>query len=256
VFLLTIGLSLYVHGHKNIAALLFALAIAIKLEPIVVIIPLIAWRDWKCLRSLAIWGILLGLGLWAVNGSDALNLYFLHQLPAMSGGELGGGGFDTNRTLGNIFFTYLGGAHPVVSSRGLAWLVRVASALILCSAGWLSRLKPGENSTALRQFEIGMMFLLFACCLSPYSWLYNWALSAPVVVMFCKRAWDGRADIVATVLLIAFLLSLSTSKFGMAMATPFLGVTLGIVALYRIRLERRPAESNNPINQLKTVSAS
>jgi hypothetical protein len=256
VFLLTIGLSLYVHGHKNIAALLFALAIAIKLEPIVVIIPLIAWRDWKCLRSLAIWGILLGLGLWAVNGSDALNLYFLHQLPAMSGGELGGGGFDTNRTLGNIFFTYLGGAHPVVSSRGLAWLVRVASALILCSAGWLSRLKPGENSTALRQFEIGMMFLLFACCLSPYSWLYNWTLSAPVVVMFCKRAWDGRADIVATVLLIAFLLSLSTSKFGMAMATPFLGVTLGIVALYRIRLERRPAESNNPINQLKTVSAS
>jgi hypothetical protein len=65
--------------------------------------------------------------------------------------------------------------------------------------------------------------------------------------MFCKRAWDGRADIVETVLLIAFLLSLSTSKFNMPMVTPILGVTLGIVALYRIRLERRPAESNNPM---------
>jgi hypothetical protein len=255
-FLLTVGLSLYVYGHKNIAALLFVLAIAIKLEPIIVILPFIVWRDWKCLRSLAIWGVLLGLGLWAVNGSDALNLYFLHQLPAMSGGELGSGDFDVNRSLGNIFYTYLGGAHPVVSSRGLAWLVRVVSALILCYAGWLSRLKPGENSTNLRQFEIGMMFLLFACCLSPYSWFYNWALSAPVVVMFYKRAWDGREDIVETVLLIAFLLSLSTSKFNMAMVTPILGVTLGIVALYRIRLERRPAESNNPINQLKTVSVS
>jgi hypothetical protein len=231
-FLLTLGFSLYVHGHKSIAALLFVLAIAIKLEPIVVIIPFLAWRDWKCLRSLAIWGILLGLGLWAVNGSDALNLYFLHQLPTMSGGQLGSGGFDTNRTLGNIFYTYLG---AVVSSRGLAWLVRVVSALILCYAGWLSRLKPRENLTSRRQFEIGMIFVLFICCLSPYSWFYNWALSAPVVVMFCKRAWDGRADIVETVLLIAFLLSLSTSKLNMAMVTPLLGVTLAIVALYRIR---------------------
>jgi hypothetical protein len=257
MFLLTIGFSLYANGHKNIAAFLFVLAIAIKLQPIVVIIPLIAWRDWKCLRSLAIWGILLCLGLWAVNGSDALNLYFLHHLPAMSGGELGGSGaIGNNRSLGNIFFTYLSGTHPVVSSRTIGWLYKVVSALILCYAGWLSRFKQGENSTYLRQFEIGMMFLLFMCCLSPYSWLYNWALSAPVVVMFCKRAWDGRQDIVETVLLIAFLLSLSTSKFNMPMVTPILGVTLGIVALYRMRLERRPAESNNPINQLKTVSAS
>jgi hypothetical protein len=101
-----------------------------------------------------------------------------------------------------------------------------------------------------------MMFLLFACCLSPYSWFYNWALSAPVVVMFCKRAWDRRADLVESVLFIAFLLSLTTSKFNMAMVTPFLGVTLGLVALYRIRLEGRSAEIYNPIDQVKAVSAS
>lgn len=249
MFLLTIGFSLYANGHKNIAAFLFVLAIAIKLEPIVVIIPIIVWRDWKCLRYLVIWSILLCLGLWAVNGSDALNLYFLHHLPAMSGGELGGSGGDiyNNRSLGNIFYTYLGGAHPVVSSRAIGWLYHVVSALILCYAGWLSRFKQGENSTYLRQFEIGMMFLLFMCCLSPYSWLYNWALSAPVLVIFCKRAWDGRMDTAETVLFIAFLLSLATSKFNMPKVTPILGVTLGIVALYRIRLERRPAESNNPM---------
>lgn len=254
--LLTVGLSLYVHGHRNIAALLFALAIAIKLEPIVIMIPLIAWRDWKCLRSVVIWGILICAGLWAVNGSDALNRYFLHQLPAMSGGELGSGGFDVNRSLGNIFYTVWGGSRTAVSSRGLAWIVRGVSALILCYAGWLSRLRPGESSANLRQGEIGMMFLLFACCLSPYSWFYNWALSAPVVVMFCKRSWDGRADIFETVLLIAFLLSLSTTKFGMAIVTPILGVVLGIVALYRIRLERCPTKSNNSINEPKAVAAS
>ena len=198
-FLLTIGFSVYVQGHKYLAALLFALAIAIKLEPIVVIVPLIAWRDWKCLRSIAVWCILLGLGLWAVNGSYALNLYFLHELPAMSAGGLAGtGAFDVNRSLGSILYylSYLRGTEP---SQGLAWLVRAVSALILCYAGWLSRMKAGENATARQRFETGMMFLLFACCLSPYSWFYDWGLTAPVLVIFAKRAWDGRADAAETV---------------------------------------------------------
>lgn len=256
-FLMTVGFSLYVGGHKNAAALLFVLAIAIKLEPILVVVPLIAWRDWKCVRSMAIWGILLFLGLWAINGSDAMNLYFLHQLPTMSGGELGGSGdINANRSLGNVFYAVLGRGHSALSSRELGWLFRGVSVLILCIAGWLSRLKPGEKSTNLRQFEIGMIFLLLTCCLAPYSWFYNWGISAPVVVMFYKRAWDGRADIVETVLLIAFLLSLLTTSFHMPTVTPIIGVALGIFALYRMELERRAAENNNPIAQLKPVSIS
>lgn len=255
VFLLTVGLSLYVNGRKNIAALLLVLAVAIKLEPIVIIVPFIAWRDWKFLRNSALWAIALGLGLWAVNGSTALNLYFLHQIPAMWGGKLGTGGFDVNRSLGNIFYTYLGGTHAILSSRGLAWLTRVVSVVILVSAGWLSRLNPGENSTKRQQFEIAMMFLLFICGLSPYSWFYNWGLSASVVVVLCMRAWEGRANTVEIVLLIAFLLSLITTKFDMAMVSPVLGIALGILVLHRMRLERIPAESDKPIPQLKTIPA-
>jgi hypothetical protein len=255
-FLLTIGFALYVSGYKGIAALLFVLAIAIKLEPIVVVVPLIAWRDWKGIRSMAIWGGLVGLGLWAVNGTQALSLYFLHQLPAMSGGDVRGATSDVNRSLANIFITYLGEPHAIVSPHGIAWLGRVASALILCSAGWLSRLQPDEDSTPRRQFEIGLMFLLFACCLSPYSWFYNWALCAPVMIMFCQRVWEGKADFVETFLLTTILLSLTTSKFNMALVTPVLAIALGIVGLYRMRLEQRPAEGNYQINQLKPVTAS
>lgn len=255
LFLLTVGLSLYVNGHKSIAALFLVLAIAIKLEPIVIIIPFIAWRDWKFLRNSALWAIVLGLGLWAVNGSTALNLYFLHQLPAMWGGKLGTGGFDVNRSLGNIFYTYFGGTHAILSQRELAWLTRVVSVVILCSAGWLSRLKPGENSTNRQQFEIAMMFLLFTCSLSPYSWFYNWGLSAPAVVVLCMRAWEGRASTVETVLLVAFLLSLVTTKFDMAMVSPVLGIALGILVLHRMRLERSPAESDKSIPQLGAIRA-
>ena len=256
IFLATVSLSLYISGHRNIAALLLALAIAIKLEPVALVVPLLAWRDWKFLRSLAIWGVLLCLGLWAVNGTDALSLYFLHELPAMSGGELGGAVYDVNRSLGNIFYVALGGVHPIVSSRGIGWLIRAVSALIFLYAGWLSRSGPGETLTKRRQFEIGMVFLLFICCLSPYSWFYNWALCAPAMVMFCKRAWDGAMDTTETVLLIALLLSLATTKFNMALISPVLGVALGIVALYRMRLELRSTESPIRIERLKAVRAS
>ena len=236
-FLVTIGFSFYAKGHKSIATLLLVLAIAIKLEPVVVLIPLFVWLDWKSLRRVVIWSILLFMGLWAVNGGEALNLYFLHQLPAMASGKLGTGGFDVNRSLGNIFYTYLGGAHSFVSAGVLTWIVRVVSAGILGAAAWFSRSKPGETLTPRRQFEIAVIYLLFACCLSPYSWFYNWALSAPVMVIFCKRIWDRRADGVETFLFIAVLLSLATTRFNMALISPVLGVALGIYALYRMRFE-------------------
>lgn len=254
-FLVTAGFGLYATGRKNIAALLFVTAIAIKLEPIVLIIPLLAWRDWKCLRSMALWSVALGLGLWAINGGDALKLYFLHQLPAMAGGKLGTGGFDVNRSLGNLFYTYLGATHTGLSSHALAWLVRIVSALILGVAGWFSSQKRGESLTPRSQFEIGILFLLFACCLSPYSWFYNWALSAPAVIIFYKRVWDDRANSIEILLLMALLVSLVTTRFNMALVSPVLGVALGLFALYRMRLERSAA-SNHAADSLKPIHAS
>lgn len=255
VFIMTVGLALYVRGYRILAAVLFALAVAIKLEPVIIIVPLLAWRDWKFLRSLAAWGMILCMVLWTVNGSYALSLYFLHQLPAMSNGQLGGMAFDGNRSLGNILYTVLDGASFHASPRVSAWLVRGISALILCYAGWLSRLRPDDNFASDRRFETGLIFLLLMCCLSPYSWYYNWALSAPAVVMFCKRVWDGRAGTAEAVLLMALLLSLSTSRFDMAMITPVVGVALGIVGLHRMRIEQRDAKASC-LHQLSNAVAS
>lgn len=195
------------------------------------------------------------MALWAVNGGDALRLYFLHQLPAMASGKLGTGGFDVNRSLGNLFYTYLGGAYSGISSRALAWTVRLVSVFILGAAGWLSWSKRGEILTWRQQFEIGIIFLLLACCLSPYSWFYNWALSAPVIVMFYKRTWDGKANLVEIALLIALLLSLVTTRFNMALVSPVLGVALAIFALYRMRLERRE-ESSQAVDPFTPAPAS
>jgi uncharacterized membrane protein len=88
LFLVMTGLNFYAYRQKSMAGLMFALAGAIKLVPLILVVPLIAWRDWKSLRAIALWGaVILGV-LWIVNGSGTLNLYFLHQLPSMSGGDL------------------------------------------------------------------------------------------------------------------------------------------------------------------------
>ncbi|HET7102992.1 MAG TPA: hypothetical protein VFI20_02795, partial [Terracidiphilus sp.] len=167
-----------------------------------------------------------------------------------------GGGFDVNRSLGNIFYTLLAATHAIVPTRALAWIVRVVSALILGYAGWLSRPIPGHAMSSRRQVEIGVIYLLLTCCLSPYSWFYNWALSAPAMVLFFKRVWDGNAKVAESALLVALLLSLVTTHFGMAMVSPVLGVALALTALHHMRREPSSAGHSEGALQTKLAASS
>jgi hypothetical protein len=122
LFLLIAGVSFYVHGRKNIAGLLFALAAAIKLTPLIVIVPFLAWKDWKILRAIALWCIGILGATWIVNGIGTLNFYFLHVMQSMSGGNLGVDKYsENNRTLGAIFYEYLRGLDHSTTPVGLVW---------------------------------------------------------------------------------------------------------------------------------------
>jgi hypothetical protein len=245
LFLVMIGLSFYAYRQKNMAGLMFALAGAIKLVPLILVVPLFAWRDWKSLRAIALWGAVILGALWLVNGSGTLNLYFLHQLPSMSSGDLGGADFSNNRSLGNIFYGFRG-SHRLISQTGLVWVVRLVSAFVLCYAGWLSQLKHEDMLPDNQRPEIIFMFLLLSACLSPCSWLYAYVLSAPAVVTFGKRISERRSSAVETILVMSFLLSLSTTKFHMPMATPLVGIVLGIMSLHRLRAERNLETAEDP----------
>ena len=220
LFLLVAGFRCYASGRKNMAGLFFALAAAIKLTPLIVIVPLIAWRDWKSLRAIALWSAVILGALWMVNGSGTLDLYFLHQLPSMSGGGLGGGDFCNNRALGNIFYEYLRGSDRSAAPIWLVWMVRLVSAFVHCFAGWLSQLRNVDKLPDGQRLEMASIFLLLSSCVSPYSWLYAYVFCAPALVILGKRIWEQRLNAVETTLLMAFLLSLSTSAFHMAMVTP------------------------------------
>jgi hypothetical protein len=236
LLLVIAGSSLYAHRQKNMAGLAFALAVAIKLTPLIVIVPFLAWRDWKILRAITLWGAAILGALWIVNGRGTLSLYCLHILPSMATVNV-----HADRTLSSMLYGYWRGLDNGTSPIGLVWAVRLTSALVLCYAGWLSRLNREDNLQDSRRFETVSIFLLLSCCLAPVSWLHAYVLSTPALVALGKRIWERRSNPAETTLLILFVLSLSTTKFAhLAMAAPLLGVLLGIMELHRLQHEQFP----------------
>jgi|SRR5271166_3113125 len=237
LFLLVAGMSFYTHGRKNVAGLMFALAAAIKLTPLIVIVPFLAWQDWKILRAIAVWSVAILGALWFINGRETLNLFFSHVLPAMSGGNLAAEIFrENNRTVGAIFYEFLRGSGHDTTPIALVWAVRLVSAFVIFCAAWLSQVKKEHKLLDNESLEIIAIFLLLSCCVAPFSWLYAWFLCAPALVMFGKRIAEQRSNAVESTLFVLFLFSLVTSKFHLGLATPPLGVALGIIGLYRLRL--------------------
>lgn len=237
LLLVIAGLSLYAHQHTNMSGLAFALAAAIKLTPLIVIVPFIAWRDWKSLRAITLWGAAILAALWIVNGSGTLSLYCLHVLPTMPGVNS-----LPNRTLSVMLYGYWHGhLDNSTPSTTLVWCVRLLSAFALCYAGWLSRLNCRDEMQENTRFEMLSIFFLLCCCLAPVAWLHAYVLSAPALVALGKRIFEQRASTFEALLLILFVLSLSTTIFAhLAMATPLLGVLIGIMGLSRLQHERFP----------------
>ncbi len=242
LFLFLVGTHLYLHEQKGWAGLAFALAAAIKLTPMIVVVPFVAWRDWRILRAISLWGVAILGVLFAVNGARALGLYFLHVVPLMFHRLVYVEDFNLITAVQVLWYR----SDKVTPAIKTLWAGRLLSVLILCHAGWLSRLRDGEHVEDERKIETLAAFMLLSCCLAPISWLYMYVLSTPAVVILGKRVWRGRSGFIETVFLLWFIVSLSINPFvGLAVraglpilhyhviAAPLLGVALGIMMLHR-----------------------
>jgi hypothetical protein len=124
------------------------------------------------------------------------------------------------------------------------------SVIVICYAGWLTQVKKDDELSDTLKLGTISIFLLLSCCLSPFSWLYAWVLSAPALVLLGKRISERRSTASEITLPMLFLLSLLTSKFHLGLATPPLGVMLGLIGLHELRLER--CLSERTVSQLPT----
>jgi hypothetical protein len=86
VLLWTAGIVCYVKGFKRTSAAVFALAAAIKLTPLLVVLPFLVWREWRWVRWFFLCLAVICVSLCAVNGPQSLLDYTLHVIPPMSAG--------------------------------------------------------------------------------------------------------------------------------------------------------------------------
>lgn len=248
LLLLVAAVSLYLSGHKQGAALLMAVAGAIKLTPLIMVVPLFAWRDWKALRAFALWLVAILMAMMAINGTGTLNTYFVQELPSMASKIVD----VTNHSLGTALQIFWLGTEKGTPSPVVAWVGRLLSLLVLCIAGWLSRAEKGKHPTRAEIVEIVAMFLLLSCCISPISWVHAYVLSIPALIILGKKLWRGRLGIPQTVLLGLFVAEVSTNRlislargsqlpaiYALAVLAPLLGIVLALTTLYRLRLDRR-----------------
>jgi alpha-1,2-mannosyltransferase len=253
LFLVAAGLTFYGQGRKVPAALMFALAASIKITPLIVIVPLIAWRDRKSLRNLAL--CLIGIlgAIWLVNGRDLIVFYGLRVLPSMSNGIV----TQDNRSLGSVlqlcWRVFVHGSSPKV----VIWATKILSAGIICYSGWISSYN-WKNEAAEYRLAVVAEFFLLSCCLSPVAWLHAYMLAVPAIVILCKKAFDGDLRGTEALLLMAFILSLNCYRYNtvapltggsvlhyvemlppiFALMTPVFGLTLALVGLRRLNTER------------------
>lgn len=94
LFLTVAGIWLH-KKYPSFGALFFALAVFIKLTPIVVVPLMLIRREWKWLAAFALWSmLLLGISVWQLGWRNHLE-FATRVLPAMSGGIL----ISDNRSL-------------------------------------------------------------------------------------------------------------------------------------------------------------
>lgn len=244
LFLFLAGTRLYLRGQRGWAGLAFALAAAIKLTPLILVVPFLAWRDWRILRAVSLWGAALLCLLFAVNGARALDLYFFHVVPLMFHRRIYVDDFNLITAVQVLWYR----SDEVSPAMETLWAGKFLSALILCYAGWLSRSRDGEHVQDRRKINTLAAFMLVSCCLAPISWLYSYVLSTPAVVILGKRVWEGSSGFIEKILILWFIVSLSINGFvGLALRTgipmlhyhviagPLLGVALAIMMLYQQR---------------------
>ena len=231
LFLIVCGINFYLRGNKYSAGLFFALAAAIKLTPLIVVIPLIAWGDWKGLRAIAFWCVAIAGILLAVNGPGALDQYFFRVLPSMGSTII-----DTDsRSLNTVVRVLWTRSETGIAPPGAIWLGKVLSVLAVFFAAWLSRASRADNEERATRVETIAIFLFLSCCVAPVSWRHAYLLAAPALLFLGRRAWEGQSSTFEDAMFFTFIVAVTTNRFlEQPLLTPLSGFVLCFLGLYRL----------------------
>ena len=167
--LFSLGVLLYRNGWKRTSAILCAVTALIKLTPLLLLAPMLVWRDWRWIRWFGL-AFVAGLAICSgVQTAGMLSRFFFHVVPAMSGGVISR---ENQTVLSGVQMLWCRGHNVagLVVPRAVLWLGQSGSVLLLAAGVW--RILPvGQSLSPERRTVVLMGFALLSLCVAPVAWV-------------------------------------------------------------------------------------
>jgi len=192
-----LGIFCYARGWIFASAIVFGLATALKLTPILVIVPFLIWREWRWLATFL--GMLLScLGfVLLVNGPQCMWDFLFHVLPPMTNGVV----LWSNRSLlasfemlnvASMGHTIEPGAyvtHTFVLAGKVACLLTGIAATVLA-------MRRRSFMTPYRREVTLVLFAMLSVAISPVSWEHGYVVCLLTLSYLWVQAFRTRVSMV------------------------------------------------------------
>lgn len=196
LFLYTAAIYLQKNNYPALSALLIAVAVFIKLTPLILIPLMIIRRQWKWLAAFAGWSVLLlAISFWQLGWQNHRE-FLTKIMPAMSAGIAE----RNNRTLLSLFqFIELRkiptieniGSEDAALRANSTILFKIPAALALLGTLYYFR---RDNKTASQLISEMYALVLLSLIVSPISWRHSYILAlAPLIFIWLHplaRKWS------------------------------------------------------------------
>jgi hypothetical protein len=222
------GILFYVRGSVRASALILAAGVLLKLTPLIVIVPILLWRDWRWLRWFVIGIAAGGLAICCINSPATVTWYLFHAVPHMSAGLAD----IENKTVPSAV-GLLCGIRGQVTSHPIALLGKLLSFGLLAAAALLT-FRSRQDVAAQRQASVLAAFALLSLCTAPIAWLDTYVIGGILLALLWKQAFHSNVSALHLV--------------SLAAATALMGASAGHSAIYW-RLE------NSTLFQVAPVAA-
>jgi len=201
------GILLYGRGWKRTSALVLSVATLVKMTPLLVVVPILIWRDWKWIRWFAA-GMAAGCLLMCFeNSPNTLYFYLQHVVPPMSAGVVTRENRSIASAIGMIWSN--GREYPGATPYRVVLVGKLLSAALVAMAAFLTdrsqRQRQGAGPTLILA-----AFALLSLYISPVTWLDALVIGYILLALLWKRMLDGGRPRAELMLLFATTVAMGT----------------------------------------------
>ena len=243
LFLIVLALWLHLRGHRIFAGAAIAVAIGLKIFPLLYVLYFLRKRDWRTLFGVTIGSLATAAVSIAAFGWRLNRLYIMQLLPREMRGD-STSPYDLTSASFTVLFHRLFvfeptlNPHPIVHA---AWLLPISLAIVQLLIVTPLIMLVDPRTKDFRQTQLEWSAVLLACLtLSPMPASYHFVLLLLPVAVLAKKSIDEVARWKLTTLILLFL-AIGFTHWPMNSVTPiyvprlYATIALYILALSQLR---------------------